>query len=135
MKRGLKWEGCDWTNSYALLADKALDIPVQHVELHPANFENAQCGLKVKAGGCQRVLGFAARLRQQAPKRSVNEVREHMLFLLILLGLGIGLFLFHRHRHAEGDPLLTLFHITAQLLPTLVGVERTRNEVALKALR
>src|ERR1700676_56631 len=129
VKRGLKWEGCDWANSYALLTDKSLDIPIQHVELHPANFENAQRGLKVKAGDCKRVLCFAARLRQQEPERSVNEVREYMLlFLLILLGLGIGIFLFHRHRHAEGEPLLTFFHIPAQLLPTLVRVERTRNE-------
>jgi hypothetical protein len=121
-----------WTNSDHFLPGKTLNISVKHVEINPPDSEVVERRLKIEGRGVERVWLVASRLGQREPERSVYKVRKHPLLLLFCFR--IDLLLFRRHRHTEGERLLALLHIPAQLLPALVSVERPEGQVSLETL-
>src|SRR6478672_5139467 len=133
MEGGLQWKLRYGADCDGFLPRKTLDVSIKQVEINPSDSEVADGSLEIEGRSMKRVRSVASRLGQGEPKRSVNIVGKHLLFFLP--GLRIGLFPFRCHRHTEGERLLTLLYKPTQLLPTLVGVERTRSEIAFEALR
>jgi hypothetical protein len=133
MEGGLEWKLRYRVDSEGFLPRKTLDVSIKQVEINLSDSEVADGSLEIEGRSMKRVRSVASRLGQREPKRSVNVVGKHMLFFLP--GLRIGPFSFPCHRHTEGERLLTLLYKPAQLLPTLVRVERTRSETAFEALR
>jgi hypothetical protein len=133
MEGGLEWKLRNGADSDGFLPRKTLDVSIKQVEINLSDSEVAEGSLEIEGRGMKRVRSVASRLGQREPKRSVNVVGKHMLFFLP--GFRIGPFSFPFYRHTEGERLLTLLYKPAQLLPTLVRVERTRGEIAFEALR